>query len=149
MSSEKKPKKKSIIQRKKERNSLENYFGIPTLTTNKNNRVSASSVETPVFDLATHKFGQLAEDAITGMGFTMKELKILRKAFDKQDEDKGGTIDHLEFLHALGHSDGQGELNNPFTELVFNGLIMDFNNGMTFDEFVRMTATVCMFTHGD
>ena len=150
ISTDKKPPKKSIIQRKKERNSMENYY-FPALIggSPKNSKVSASSMETVPFDLATHEFGPLAKDAIAGMGLTMKHLKMMKKAFDKQDEDKGGTIDHLEFLHALGQSDRQGELNNPFTEMVFNGLIMDFKIGMTFDEFVRMTATVCMFTHGD
>ena len=150
LSQRKLEKKKSIIQRKKERNSLDSKFGFSlTNMSSKKSKVSVSSIDTPAFDLATHKFGPLAEDAIAGLGLTMKELRILKKSFDKFDEDQGGYIDHLEFLHALGQTDERGELNNPFTEMVFNALVADPSQGMNFEEFVRMAATVCMFTHTD
>ena len=93
--------------------------------------------------------GSLAQDAIEGLGLQQNELRILRSSFDKIDEDKNGSIDKLELLHALGEIDAKGILNNSFTDKVYHMIDMDRNETIGFDEFVRMSATFLMFSHRD
>ena len=100
------------------------------------------------------KYGQLAKEAIVGLGLQDKDIMLLKTAFDVLDEDKSGEIDNLEFLHALGETDKQGEVSNPFIDNFFQRIDVDrierdSDGGMNFEEFLVMSATFLMFTHID
>ena len=78
-----------------------------------------------------------SQNAILGLGLQQNELRILKKSFDKIDEDKNGIIDKLELLHALGVKD---EVSNLFVDKVFDTIDFDGDDGINFDEFIQMSG---------
>ena len=94
--------------------------------------------------------GPLARVAIHGLGLQQAELRFLKDTFDEMDRDKDGRIDKLEFLRGLGETDVNGTFNS-FTENVYQHIQLNWNqdNGISFDEFIHMSGTFCMFTPSD
>ena len=94
--------------------------------------------------------GPMARVAITGLGLQQQELRFLKETFDEMDRDKDGRIDKLEFLKALGEADANNDYHS-FTEKVYQRIQLNWNqdNGISFDEFIHMSGTFCMFTPSD
>ena len=94
--------------------------------------------------------GPVARVAIDGLGLQQEELRVLRSTFDEIDKDYDGRIDKLEFLHELGEAEATAEPNS-FANKVYQRIQLNWthDNGITFDEFVHMSGTFCMFTHSD
>ena len=67
------------------------------------------------------------------------------------DRDKDGRIDKLEFLKALEEEADANDDYHSFAEKVYQHIQLNSNqdNGVSFDEFIHMSGTFCMFTSSD
>ena len=94
--------------------------------------------------------GPMAKATIDGLGLQQEELRFLKTTFDEIDKNDDGRIDKLEFLHELGEAEATADPNS-FTNKVYQRIQLNWHddNGINFDEFVRMSGTFCMFTHTD
>ena len=93
--------------------------------------------------------GELANEAILGLGLKQKELFLLKTAFDELDVDHSGKISRNEFLQAIGETDEPSRLNRTFLDKVFCMSDLYRDGLMDFDEFIVLSATFLMFAHRD
>ena len=81
-----------------------------------------------------------ALEVVGQLELQQKHLHRLKRRFEDIDLDGSGTMDTTEYLEAVG------EQRSPFTDRMFSQLDLDPNGVLDFDDFVRVTATYCMFT---
>ena len=100
-------------------------------------------------DSSRETFSPSAEEAIAGLGLDHDGLKFLKMNFNLIDSDGNGMIDKKEFLAALQETDENGDIISDFTDKVFDVVDVSGDGGIDFDEFIRMSATFCMFSYTD
>ena len=110
---------------------------------------SSRTICTIIHDSSRETFSPSAEEAIAGLGLDHDGLKFLKMNFNLIDSDGNGMIDKKEFLAALQETNENGDIINDFTNKVFDVVDVSGDGGIDFDEFIRMSATFCMFSYTD
>lgn len=89
------------------------------------------------------ELGETARKLAELLHLTHDDVHLLKAQFDALDMDKAGEIDYFEFFEYLG------EERTTYGDALFVHIDLDNSGTITFDEYVQVCGTYCVYSQGD